>query len=113
MSEKRRGLGRGLGALIPSSASATLRVTEQHRPAPWISSFRKPGSGHLRPRSGPGPRDVRRLRRRSPLQTPAQSHESLPRPKATGLVRRAGNCEDRCRDEEGQTLRKAAGKATG
>ena len=39
MSDKRRGLGRGLGALIPSSASAGAAGTVLRRPVPSISSF--------------------------------------------------------------------------
>ena len=39
MSEKRRGLGRGLGALIPSSASAGARGMVSRPPVLWIYFF--------------------------------------------------------------------------
>ena len=41
MSEKRRGLGRGLGALIPSSAAGNGSGNGRLRHGPWTSSFRR------------------------------------------------------------------------
>ena len=63
MSDKRRGLGRGLGALIPSSAAAKPPATVQRRPVPWISSFPKPEKRTPAPRSLPDePRQSRGAR---------------------------------------------------